>query len=187
MRMLLQTAGLGRISQKAMDEYRPTIKSAFREFINRQILQRLDIPKPEAAQAGPPSASAPIEAPPTKADDRTLTTEAELAVFQWTQQRLAYLVDDDSLFSEIKNIQYKDYQGKFVVFYKMERKGRLFEFHEQKGNGAYRFVFPDDAGIENVDKIVAALPDIDDALLATFRQRVQGGKPGANGGSGLRG
>lgn len=166
-RPLLKKAGIGHISQKALDEYRPIIQAAFREFINRQILHRLDLPKPEQA---PPADVAPVS-PPTPSD-AIVTTERELQVFQWTLQRLAFLVRDDGLFGEIRSIEYRDYQGKFVVFYKKERKGRLFEFIETKTVPGYRFIFPEESGLSPTDVVVQELTEIDAPLIATFKARV---------------
>lgn len=167
-RPLLRKAGIGHISQKALDEYRPVIQAAFREFINRQILHRLDLPKPDQPQ--PPEPPPGPQSPPPI--DAIVTTEREMQVFKWTLQRLAFLVRDDGLFAEIAAIDYRDYQGKFVVLYKKERKGRLFEFIESKTAPGYRFIFPDESELPQTDITVSALPDIDAPLLATFKARV---------------
>lgn len=166
-RPLLKKAGIGHISQKAMEEYRPLIQGALREFISRQILHRLDLPKPDAPA---PAASDPAGGP--AAPDPVVTTERELAVFGWALQRLAFLVRDDALFAEIEAVEYRDYQGKFVVFYKMERKGRLFEFMDSKTNGGYRFIFPEESGLVPGDVTVKNLSEIDRPLLAIFKARV---------------
>ncbi|MFS8036564.1 type I restriction endonuclease [Xanthobacter sp. AM11] len=168
-RPLLKRAGIGHLSQKALEEYRPVIQGAFREFINRQILHRLDLPKPEPVIPGGAGVAEPA---PPPGPDPIVTTEREIEVFNWTLKRLAFLVRDDSLFSEISSIDYKDYQGKFVVFYKMERKGRLFEFMEGKAGNGYRFIFPEESGLTPADVTVKTLADIDAPLLATFRARV---------------
>jgi hypothetical protein len=145
---LLQNADLSRVSRRVLDDYRPVIQSAFREFINQQILQRLDLPQAEAPS--PAIVSGSSEQPTSKVEERPSTTELELSVYRWVQHRLVFLVDDDTLFAEIGNVQFRDYQGKLAIFYKMERKGRLFDSFERKGgNGeTYRFVFPDDLGSE---------------------------------------
>ncbi|MFG1364688.1 type I restriction endonuclease [Xanthobacter versatilis] len=170
-RPLLKKAGIGHINQKTLDEYRPVIQAAFREFINRQILHRLDLPKPDQAPA-PATAVEPIPVASAPAADAIVTTERELEVFRWVQQRLAFLVRDDGLFAEIKSIEYRDYQGKFVVFYKMERKGRIFEFIESKTAPGYRFIFPEDTGLAQGDITVQSLTEIDAPLLASFKGRV---------------
>jgi hypothetical protein len=43
-RMLIQNAGLSHVRGKALSDYREITRSAFREFVNLRILQRLDIP-----------------------------------------------------------------------------------------------------------------------------------------------
>jgi len=167
-RPLLKKAGIGHVSQKALEEYRPIIQAALREFISRQILHRLDLPKPDAPGSAPLAAA---EAPPAQ-PEAVITTERELDVYRWTLRRLAFLVKDASLFDEIAAVGYRDYQGKFVVFYKMERKGRLFEFYESRTAPGYRFVFPEEAGLADGDLTVATLAQIDTPLLTIFRARV---------------
>lgn len=166
-RPLLRKAGIGHVSQKALDEYRSVIQAAFREFINRQILHRLDLPKPDKAPATEPVVTVPPSTP-----DPIVTTEREMEVFRWTLRRLAFLVRDDALFAEIAAVGFRDYQGKFVVFYKKERKGRLYEFIESKTVSGYRFIFPEESGLTQVDVVVQDLTEIDAPLIATFKARV---------------
>lgn len=167
---LLQGAGVARVSQRVLEDYRPVIQSAFREFINQQILQRLDLPKPESQIQSTPAS---VEAGTPKSEVPT-TSEAEISVFRWAQQRLAFLVDDDRLFVELAHLQFRDYQGKMVVFYRMERRGRLFDFYEAKaGNGnPHRFVFPEDVVAEGREIVTSRLSDIDQHLLNAFSARV---------------
>jgi hypothetical protein len=65
-------------------------------------------------------------------------------------------------------VQYKDYIGKFVVYYQNVRIGRLFEYFEGE-NGYDKFVFPAPHG-EIVTNNVA---DLDAALQHTFFARVR--------------
>lgn len=131
-RMLLQNAGLSHIRSKALTEYIDLTRSAFREFVSIRILQRLDLPT--KGMEGEKSIIVPeaiaVETP-LKTDDGIVTTEAELEVFNYVKRRLSYLVKDDSLFDEISNVEYRDYKGKFVVFYRKERAGRLFDLTER--------------------------------------------------------
>ena len=84
------------------------------------------------------------------------------------KRRLSFLVKDDALFDEIANIEYRDYKGKFVVFYKKERAGRIFDFTEG-GPRKYNFDFGQLAGGEiSTDK----LTEIDATLSAIFSKRV---------------
>ena len=62
----------------------------------------------------------------------------------------------------------KDHKTVFVVSYKQERKGRLFNFQEG-ADPRYRFEFTEsDVNIDTNN-----LSDIDDELLAIFLQRVE--------------
>ncbi len=91
-----------------------------------------------------------------------------MEVFHFVKRRLSFLVKDDHLFEEINYIEYRDYKGKFVVFYKKERSGRIFDFTEG-GVKRYNFDFGDQAGgVLSTDKLV----DIDTALLTIFTKRV---------------
>lgn len=168
-RMLLQNAGLSHIRSKALTEYIDLTRSAFREFVSIRILQRLDLPtkglESDKAVIAPETV---VPEPPLKADEGIVTTETELEVFHYAKRRLSFLVKDDVLFDEIANIEYRDYKGKFVVFYKKERAGRIFDFTEG-GPKKYNFDFGQLTGGEiSTDK----LTEIDTALSAIFSKRV---------------
>jgi hypothetical protein len=120
-RMLLQGAGMSHLRQKLLDEYTPLVQDAFREFINQHILQRLSLGT--ASKETPATAEkAPVPIEPVL-DSKIETTEQELALFAYVKQKLAFLVSDKILYDEITHIDYRDYQAKFVIFYRKERKG----------------------------------------------------------------
>ena len=168
-RMLLQNAGLSHIRSKALTEYIDLTRSAFREFVSIRILQLLDLPT--KGLEGDKSAIAPeavaVE-PPLKADDGIVTTDTELEVFHYVKRRLSFLVKENTMFDEIANVEYRDYKGKFVVFYKKERAGRIFDFTEG-GPKKYNFDFGQLTGGEiSTDKHI----EIDAVLSAIFSKRV---------------
>jgi hypothetical protein len=169
-RMLLQNAGQSHIRTKALTEYREITRSAFREFVNLRILQRLDIPvkdkELEKSIQTPESAVADIT---PKQDDGLVPSSFELEVFQYIKQRLAFLVEEDRLFEEIDEIEYKKYKGKFVIFYKRERAGRIFDFYEGKSR-KYTFDFGQGGGGEIPTE---SLTEIDKVLATAFTKRVQ--------------
>lgn len=172
-RLLIQNAGLKYLRAKALTEYKEITKSAFREFINFRILQRLDIPAKDKELE---KAISVPEIQPTeisqKLDDALALSPLELTIFQYAKQRLAFLVKEDELFNEIENIACRKYKGKFVVYYKRERLGRLFEFYEGRSR-KYTFDF----GSDCADEISTdTLADVDNALLGTFTKRVNGGE-----------
>jgi predicted type IV restriction endonuclease len=168
-RILLQNAGLSHVRQRALAEYTSLTKNAFREFVNIRILQRLDLPTKdkEAEKILPHLESAPSEVE-KKTADGIITTEIELEIFDYTKRRLAFLINDAALFEEISKIEYRDYKGKFVVFYKKERAGRLFDFYDD-AEKKYGFDFGQEAGGEIfTDNLV----EIDSLLLSAFTKRV---------------
>jgi predicted type IV restriction endonuclease len=142
---------------KALSEYQDLIKNAFRELINLRILKRLDLPTNESEK---PICHTRSRSSAAKVDERILTTAIEIAVFNWTKQRLAFLVRDEALFGEIEQL---------VVYYRRERKGRIYDFVEGDAP-KYKFSFATDGEI-STDR----LSDIDKPLLAAFLKRVEEG------------
>jgi predicted type IV restriction endonuclease len=172
-RMLLQSAGLSYVRTKALTDFRELTRSAFREFVNLRILQRLDLPTKEKEQEKQIviAEAASVENPP-KADDSAAVTALEVEVFNYVKRRLSFLVTEDRLFDEIDSVDQRKYKGKFVVFYKRERLGRLFDFFEGRAK-KYLFDFGQPVGEVSTDK----LADIDKMLLAVFILRVGDGDP----------
>jgi predicted type IV restriction endonuclease len=166
-RILLQNANLSHIRAKALPEYKEMVRAAFREFTNLRILQRLDLPPKEAERVEKSSLPPDQDILDVSAQSqKTVLTAGELEVFTYVKQRLAFLVKEERIFREIGDIDYRDYQGKFVVFYRKERKGRLFDLVEG-ASPKYRFAFPD--GIEVTGDQLGA---IDEPLISIFRKRL---------------
>ena len=168
-RLLLQNAGMQHVRQKALTEFSELTKSAFREFVNLKLLRRLDLPTKEIESEKPVSALETMSGEAgglTLNSDGIVTTDLELSVYNYTKRRLSFLIKDESLFEEIENIEYRDYRGKFVVFFKKERAGRLFDFYEN-GKKKYWFDFGDSGGEFLTDK----LTEIDSLLMSVFSKR----------------
>jgi hypothetical protein len=172
-RMLIQNAGLSHVRTKALSEYREITRNAFREFVNLRILHRLDIPaKDNALEKSliPDPQGLEVVA---KSDDPLVPSELELEVFQYVTRRLSFLVKDEALFNEIDKIEFRKYKGKFVVFHKRERAGRLFDFSEGKAK-KYTFDFgEEEGGVVSTNK----LSEIDNLLAASFIKRIAEGEP----------
>jgi hypothetical protein len=172
-RMLLQNAGLSHVRTKALSEFREITRSAFREFVNLRILQRLDIPaKDKELEKSIMPHEPTVAEVAAKADDVITPSPLELEVFQYIKRRLAFLVTEDNLFEEIDNIEQRKYKGKFVVFHKRERAGRLFDFYEGKSK-KYTFDFGQGAGGEVPTE---KLSEIDKLLAGIFTKRVGEGE-----------
>jgi predicted type IV restriction endonuclease len=157
------------VRAKALTEYRDITRNAFREFVNLRILQRLDIPAQdkELEKSIMPQETGVSEVN-VKQDDAITPSPLELEVFHYIKRRLAYLVREDSLFDEIDNIDHRKYKGKFVVFHRRERAGRLFDFYEGKTK-KYTFDFGQGTGGEVPTE---KLMDIDKVLATIFTKRV---------------
>lgn len=169
-RLLLTNAGLSYIRSKALVEYVDLTRSAFREFVSLRILQRLDLPTRwmEGEKAAIATEGSAVELP-ARPDDGIVTTATELDVFAYVRRRLSFLVKDEALYDEIDHVLYHDYKGKFVVFYKKERSGRLFDFRE---GGSKKFEF--EFGLSSGGQIATdKLSDIDQMLYASFTRRVE--------------
>jgi hypothetical protein len=91
---------------------------------------------------------------------------------QYAKRRLAFLVKDDNLFDAIDDLEHRKYKGKFVVFYRRERAGRLFDFYEGRSR-KYTFDFGQGAGGEVSTE---TLTEIDKVLAAAFIKRVNEGE-----------
>jgi hypothetical protein len=107
-----------------------------------------------------------------KPDDGLVPSAFELETFQYIKRRLSFLVKEDRLFDEIDEIEHKKYKGKFVVFYKRERAGRIFDFYEGKAK-KYTFDFGQGGG---GDISTENLAEVDKVLGAAFSKRVQEGE-----------
>ena len=86
--------------------------------------------------------------------------------------RLPFLIErDEELFRKLGQVRCVDHKTVFCVFYRQERKGKLFNFTEGTRGARFRFEFvaPEGAGWVNTD----TLSDIDAPLLAAFTARTQ--------------
>jgi hypothetical protein len=96
------------VRRKAVEStYRGVMKAAIAEALTRQVWSRLQVQhQMDVSVRAKEGVSSAIE-----------TTDRELYVFGYCQRRLAFLVQDQTLFREIEKVGYKDLSSKFVVFY----------------------------------------------------------------------
>jgi hypothetical protein len=175
-RMLIQNAGLSHVRTKALSEYREITRNAFREFVNLRILHRLDIPAKDNALEKSILPEVQVADVVARTDDNTpMPSALELDVFQYVTRRLCFLVKDEALFNEIDKIEYRKYKGKFVVFLKRERAGRLFDFFEGKAKKYTLDFGQEDGGVVSTNN----LSDIDKQLAASFMKSIADVEPPA--------
>lgn len=177
-RVMMDVANIeGRRTSRMVEEHAPLVREASDAMLDRKILERVGfadrsnlvrIPEP------PPSAVPPEASPePSPAGEMgVVTTEAEMQVFDYVRTRLPFLIErDEDLYQKLTGIRCVDHKTVFCVFYRQERKGKLFNFTEGTRGSRYRFEFvaPEGAGWVNTDN----LSDIDGPLLAAFTARAQ--------------
>lgn len=147
---------------------RASIQSRYCGLIRTAIEEALVLPVVEALRAANARHSTTGVAALSAVKQRIVTTDRELAVHRYVCRRLAFLVSDEQQFSAIEQVQYRDYVGKFVVYYQNVNKGRLFDFIEGS-NGFDKFVFAEPFG----EIVTNDMKSIDGPLGAIFAQRVR--------------
>jgi len=161
-RVILDQAGLKNLRRTSIQAYYSgLVRNAIEEAL---VLPVLD----EIRKTSATSEREQISDSGGNIAQRIITTDRELAVYRYVCRRLAFLSPDEAHFSAIEQVQHQDYVGKFVVYYRNVRKGRLFEFIE--GNNGYdKFVFPNQIG----ELVTNTMKDIDEPLRRIFMLRVR--------------
>lgn len=157
---------------KLIHEHKPLVKEAVQMYMDRKILERVGFAnrqdlvrtsaittEGEAKEEGAVDAKSRIS--------EIETTEAEMHLYDYVCKRLSFLVKEESLFDKIENVRWVDHKTVFSVYYKQERKGRLFQFWHGT-DPKYRLQFADEEqSLETND-----LHQTDEALLRLFEKRV---------------
>jgi hypothetical protein len=161
-RVILDQAGLKNLRRTLIQTYYSgLIRNAFEEALILPVLE-------EIRKAAAPASLDQSEGFGEANAQRIITTDRELAVYRYVCRRLAFLSPDETHFSAVEQVQHKDYVGKFVVYFRSVRKGRLFEFIEGS-NGYDKFIFPGPFG----EMTTNTMQDIDEPLRKMFVQRVR--------------
>jgi hypothetical protein len=158
-RLLLQRANRTSVRSSQIEAvYRSMVKGAIEETLARKIWNHFHTQHQLSVEVQAEDGAYP----------EVETTDRELYIFGYCRRRLAFLVNDDSLFREIEKIGYKDFSTKFGVYYDRIRQGRLFDFYE--GDEHDYFVFPDELG---EFEVADDLEKIDQPLLTIFMTKVR--------------
>jgi hypothetical protein len=159
-RLVLQRVGLKNLRRSSIkSRYSSLIRSAFEDAFVLPVVEKL-----RSSHARP----AEVFTAEDEATRRIVTTDRELAVYRYVCRRLAFLATDEAQFSAVEQVHYRDYVGKFAVYYERNQKGRLFDFVEGS-NGYDKFIFPDPYG----EIVTNTMKDIDEPLRATFTRRIR--------------
>ena len=78
--MLLKTAGIQHVRDKTLPDFQELVGSAFREFVNVKILQRLELTKASPSPGSTPTDPLAASTEPMKDDVASLPSETELEV-----------------------------------------------------------------------------------------------------------
>jgi hypothetical protein len=179
-RLMMDLASIeGRRTGRALEEHGALVREAAESMLDRKILQRVgfaergDLVRVRGEQ---PAAAPPAEATPTPVpapgEAGVVTTDVEAAVFAHVRGRLPFLIErDEALFASLEHLRAVDHKTVFCVYYKQERKGRIFNFREGARSPHYRFEFAGPDGSVTVD--TDDLAEIDEPLLASFLARVK--------------
>lgn len=175
-RVLMDTACVeGKRTAKLLQDQAPIVADGIQHFLDKVILDRVgfgtrddivrkETPAPLGVTVAQPDYAAE-EAPPCTGG--IVTTEGELAVYQYAIRRLAFLIQEPDLFLKLNEVRWLDYKTVFSVFYKQERKGKMFNYRE---GVSPRHLF--DFATTGASVQSNNLEDIDAELLNAFTQRV---------------
>lgn len=164
----------GKRTSKLIQEHTPLVKEAIQGYMDRKILERVGFANRQDIVRATPAPATESELKQEESRQEIVasgieTTEAELFIYDYICKRLSFLVKDEDLFSKISDIKWVDHKTVFCIYYKQERKGRLFNFREGT-DPKYRFDFGDEGGPIETNN----LADIDAILLRLFTKRVGG-------------
>jgi hypothetical protein len=160
-RFALDRIGLKNVRPESIDRYyAPMVKAAFEESLVMPVVQRLRVDSGTGESRHTPALL-------HKLGPRVAISERESSILGYVRRRLAYLVEDERMFSAIENVHAKDYVGRVVVYYERERKGRMFDFISG-GDKTDKYVFPEPIG----EIRTRSIADIDQALKAIFLANV---------------
>jgi hypothetical protein len=169
--MIKETAYQGRVGARVLEEARDLVKQGFSLWVDQQILERVGLSEqaPRVKEAAAAASEAPAATQPS--EPLTVLTQTEIDAFHYAQRRLAFLLEEESLFGEIAHLAFQDHQTTFRVYYKRPVAGGLFTLRENR-DGSLVFTFP---ALDNltVSTNIKKLSDIDKPLLESFLKRVK--------------
>ncbi|HEX2204284.1 MAG TPA: hypothetical protein VHG91_13330 [Longimicrobium sp.] len=183
-RVMMDLANIeGRRTTKLVEEHAPLISEAADALLDRKILERVGFAerndlvrmRPEAAPAQTPVPAPVPDALPVAesgAESDVVTTETETRILEYVRTRLPFLIErNEELYRKLSDVRAVDHKTVFCVFYRQERKGKLFNFQQGTRGPRFRFEFVAPEGAQPV--ITEQISDIDQPLLAAFLARVQ--------------
>ena len=156
-KLVLQRVGVTNVRRTAIQaRYGGLIRAAFEDALVLPVVEML---RASSSSEGSQGSSK------DEVSQRIITTDRELSVYRYVCRRLAFLASHEQHFSAIEQVGYRDYIGKFAIYYANVHKGRLLDFIEGS-NGQDKFLFPEPFG----ELITGNMRDIDEPLRKIFTQ-----------------
>lgn len=157
-----------KITRRVLDENTEIVKSAFKGFIDKRILDRVGLTDKRLVKIEEKKEDVAEPSPVHSIQQSDIvTTEEEICIYNYAKQRLAFLIDTDELYQGLNKVEWRDYKTTFVVFYKKERSGKLFAVVENS-DGTKTFSFP------SINKEIQCregeYKDIDEFLLECYKK-----------------
>jgi len=160
---------IGRMTPKIVDENRDVVRSAMEAFVAQEALARFGYAPKDVVRTQPETPpTVIIPAPAEPEAEAASPSGAEVNAFNYTKNRLYYLVRNDVLFLEVQKIAFRKTKASFRVYYARPNNGSLFDCKEQK-DSKILLQFPALGGDDVAFEPSARL---DDCLLKAFVKRV---------------
>ncbi len=165
---------IGKITQKLVDANREVIKSAMEAFVAQEALARFgyapkDVVRAPQTEAVAVVATAQVTAGPEAEPEGFVPSEGELRALNYAKHRLFFLVRDETLFNEVQKIAFRKTKTSFRVYYGKQNNGSIFDYREHR-DGHVTLQFP---ALNGAEVPFSPSPELDDALLKIFSQRVR--------------
>ena len=162
----------GNLTQKIVDTNRELIKSAIEAFVAQEALARLGFEPKDVVRTPAEPAVAAFAAPHEAGAESIQPSVREAKIFEYSKNRLYFLIDQNALFEEVEKIAFKKSQRSFRIYYHRPNNGSLFDYWEQKDGKSY-VNFPVLGGTEFV---YSPSKEFDEALLKAFKARAADSK-----------
>ncbi len=158
---------INRLTQAIVDANRDVIRSAMETFVAQEALARFGYAPKDVVRTPPPEPTPEQPEQPTAAAELN-PSQKEIDTFNYTKNRLFFLVRNEILFGEVNKIEWKKSRASFRVYYVRPNSGSLFDYREHR-DGTVSLQFP---ALDGGEIAYEFSPDFDDRLLKAFTQRV---------------
>ena len=163
---------ISKVTQKIVDANRDVVRSAMEAFVAQEALARFgyapkDLVRTPPERQEPAGVAAPAVAPEPEVEGFS-PSEGEMNAFNYTKNRLFYLVRTEGLFQEVQKITFRKNKASLRIYYERPYNGSLFDYREHK-DGKVSLQFP---ALNGRDVAYVFSAELDECLLKAFTLRV---------------